>query len=280
MNFLKPAGLRRRSIAVSKCLLRAAVFLSVLAAGNSLRSSNQLAARPNPAQMGSPSVDAQMVKFSSGDASVAAYLAKPGGAGKHAAVIIAHDSGGLNDAAQELTKRFAEAGFVTLTPDLVFRSGDAKPRQEIYMALGRVPLTRPVDDLKAAFSYLQQDPTVDSTKISVVGIGWGGWRAFKLAEDTPALYRAVIFYGQTPDDDSLKKIHVPILAHYAQYDFHVTGNAIWTEDQLGKTFKDYVYADSDRGFFVDGGPGSPGPTAGNVAAAKLAWTRTLEFLKH
>jgi carboxymethylenebutenolidase len=279
MEFLNTAVLcGRRSLVSAKFLRSAALVICGIAAGNFMVASNALAAPPKPAQ--TEAVDAQMTKFSSGDASVAAYLAKPKDAGKHAAVIVVHDSGGLNDDTKELTRRFAEAGFVALAPDLAFRTGEPKTVMENYAAIGKVPLVRPVEDMKAAFSFLQQDSAVDGAKISVVGIGWGGWRAFKLAEETPSLSHAVIFYGQTPSDENLTKIKMPVLVNYAQYDFHVTGNAIWTEDQIGKNLKYYVYTDTDRGFFVAGGPGSPAQTPGNVAGAKLAWTRTLEFLKH
>jgi carboxymethylenebutenolidase len=279
---------RSRSIARLNFLANAVLLTCSVAAGAFLCVSRVAAAAPGPNQAQSQAdVDAKTVQFMSGDASISAYLAKPKGEGKHAAVLVVHDIDGVDGSVQELTRRFAASGFVAFAPNLISRSADAKTREQVTSTISRLPLTQPISDLKAALAFLQQDPSVDTAKISVVGFGWGGWRAYKLAEDSPSLYKAVVFYGTTPaDDPALTNIHASVLAHYAEYDFRVTGNAPWTEKQLGNRFKDYVYSGADRGFFFPRDPDAPygfpgaGPEeSANAAAAKLAWTRTLEFLK-
>jgi carboxymethylenebutenolidase len=85
----------------------------------------------------------------------------------------------------------------------------------------------------------------------------------------------VVFYGSTPDD-GLQNIHAAVLAHYAQQDFRITGNAVLTEKtmkELGKKFTYYVYPGAEHAFFNDTGPRY------DAEAAKLAWSRTLEFLR-
>src|SRR5215472_2192382 len=231
-------------------------------------------ARAVPAQSESANVNGQMIQYTSNGTNIPAYLAKPAGSGKHAAVIVVHDVAGLDNNMEGVVRQFAAEGFVSLAPNLLSRSSGPTPFTEIQ----KLTLTQPLNDLKAAFAFLQQDPSVDSTKISVVGFGWGGWRAFKLAEDTPNLYRVVVYYGTTPTDN-LSKIHAPVLAHYAQFDFRNTGNAIITADELGKNFKYYVYHGTDRGFVTTSGPYAPQDVDANAAASKLAWTRTLQFLK-
>ena len=123
--------------------------------------------------------------------------------------------------------------------------------------------------------FCRRIPGVDSGKISSVGFGWGGWRSFRLASTVSELYRAVVFYGTTPTD-GLENIHAPVLANYAQYDFFDTGNSIWTENtmkQSGKKFTYYIYPKTYRAFASAGGPRY------DAEAAKLAWTRTLDFLQ-
>jgi carboxymethylenebutenolidase len=66
------------------------------------------------------------------------------------------------------------------------------------------------------------------------------------------------------------------MANYAQFDYRITGNAIETKHQMeefGKKFTYYVYPDVNHAFFNDTGP------AYNAEAAKLAWSRTLAFLR-
>lgn len=226
--------------------------------------------------------DVETVQYSSGGASIRAVMVKPTVAGKHPAVLIVHDNLGANDDIKDVAQRLAQAGFVSLAPDLLSRSSAPKDPRALAAAIADLPADQTVDDLKEAVSFLKSDSNVDAAKISSIGFGWGGWRVFKIAEELPTLNRIVVFYGPTPtQDESLGEIHIPIQAHYAQYDFPVTGNSVWTEQQFGKNFVDYIYPDTGHGF-LNGGAGGRGGIAGppgNSDAAKLAWSRMLDFLQ-
>ena len=252
----------------------------------------------------SPAAAGQAVEYPSGTTSIEAYLARPSsGAGvRSPAVIVIHDDQGLTDAVKETARLFAAAGFVALAPDLVSRLAD-RP-QQVPAGRGRRPapvaplsLNQTAQDVSAAFAFLQTDAGVDPERISVAGFGWGGWRAFKLAELTPTLHRAVVFYGTTLDDRHLFKIRAPVLGHYAEYDFGTTAQVLATKRRMGGRFTYYIYPDMDRGFFGGSSgaidyealirgresqnPASQADTAsGRVTdAVRLAWSRTLDFLR-
>jgi carboxymethylenebutenolidase len=219
-------------------------------------------------------MDWATVQYDSGGINLDAYVAKPKGGGNNPAVIVIHDNQGLNDPMREVTRQFAAAGFVAMAPDLASRLGASKARGQTTQTINQLPPTLTVQDLKAAFAYLQKNSDVDPAKISAVGFGWGGWRSFMLATSVPELYRAVVYSGATPTQ-GFENVHAPVLGNYAQYDFRVTGNAIWTEKTMhdaGKEFTYYVYPSVYHAFY------SAGPQY-NADAAKLAWTRTLDFLK-
>ena len=246
----------------------------------------------------------QPIEYPSGTANIRAYLERPStdAGARSPAVIVIHDNQGLTDAVTETARLFAAEGFVALAPDLVSRLGD-RP-QPAPTGRGRRPApvallstNQTVQDVAAAFAFLQADAGVDPARISVVGFGWGGWRAFKLAELTPPLHRAVVFYGTTSDDRQLHKIRAPVLGHYAEYDFQTTAQVLATKRRLGDRFTYHIYPDMDRGFF-GGSSGaidyvalirgresentaSPADTAsaGIVDAVQLAWNRTLAFLR-
>jgi carboxymethylenebutenolidase len=236
---------------------------------------SERAAVANPAQDGqSANGDGVMVQYDSGGIDIDAYVAKPKGGGKNPAVIVIHDNQGLNDSMREVTRQFAAAGFVAMAPDLASRLGAAKAPGQAMQAINQLSPRLTVQDLRAAFSYLQKDADVDPAKISAVGFGWGGWRSFMLATSVPELYRAVVYSGATPTQ-GFENVHAPVLGNYAQFDFRVTGNAIWTEKTMheaGKEFTYYVYPSVYHAFY------SAGPQY-NADAAKLAWTRTMDFLK-
>ncbi len=249
-----------------------AVFFALSSASAVSAFYRHAALRPT---QGSPSAgNTETIHYDSGGFNIDAFLAKPSGGGKHPAVIVIHDNQGLNDSVREIAKEFAAAGFVALAPDLTSRLGGTRTPEQMAQAVGQLSPNLSVQDARAAFAYLQKDSDVEEDKISAVGFGWGGWRAFILAVTVPELYRAVVYSGSTPTQ-SFEAVHAPVLAQYAQYDFRVTGNALWTEKTMaeaGKKFTYFVYPQVYRAFYAPG-------AQYNADAAKLAWTRTLDFLQ-
>jgi carboxymethylenebutenolidase len=224
---------------------------------------------------GAEDVSVETVHFPSDDIQVEAYLSKPKTPGKHPAVLVVHENRGLNDNIRSIARRFAAAGYVALAPDLLSRVGGTakKTPEEAGEAIASLLAPYPISDLKSAFEYLLKDADVDVQKISTVGFDWGGWRSFTLTLGEPKLYRVVMFYGSVPDG-AFGMVHAPVLAHYARWDNRLTGNAMWIDEQMkkaGKKFVYYVY-EADHGFFNETSPRY------NADAAKLAWSRTLDFL--
>jgi carboxymethylenebutenolidase len=220
------------------------------------------------------SVIAETVHYDSGGFVISAFVAKPAEGGKHPAVLVIHDSQGLDDSIRDIAKRFAAAGFFALAPDFTSRLGGVRLPNQMAQAVARLSANLSVQDARAAFAYMQKDPEVDAAKISTVGFGWGGWRSFMLAASVPDLHRAAIYCG-SPPSQSFDQVHAPVLAHYAQYDFRTTGNALLTEKSMteaGKEFTYFVYPRVNRGFYAPG-------VQYSADAAKLAWTRTLDFLR-
>jgi carboxymethylenebutenolidase len=269
-GYLNGLGLRRRSL-----LKIAFAVAGIVVSASYLLGPGGFAAAAKPAQDAQPAnVDATTVQYDSGGFNIDAYVAKPNGGGKNPAVIVIHDNQGLNDPMREASRQFAAAGFVAMAPDLASRLGAPKAPGQATQAINQLSPNMTVQDLRAAFAYLQKDPEVDPSKISAVGFGWGGWRSFMLAASIPELYRAVVYSGATPTQ-GFENVHAPVLGNYAQFDFRVTGNAIWTEKTMhdaGKEFMYYVYPNVYHAFY------SAGPQY-NADAARLAWTRTLDFLK-
>ena len=257
------------------------------------------AAAARPAVAG---VETETVRYASGSAEIAGRLLRPAGAGgRRPAVVLVHDDQGLTDAVRESARLLAAEGFVALAPDLLSRLADrraAAPTGRPAAAVARLPLEATVQDVAGAFELLAGDPGVDPERISVIGFGWGGWRAWKLAERTEALHRAVVFYGTTSDDRRLDRIRAPVLGHYAGYDFQTTAQVLATKRRMGDRFTYHVYPDMDRGF-AGGGSGATdyvalvrgrdgaaavesaagGGPAELADAVRLAWERTLSFLR-
>ncbi len=266
------AAHRRRDLKTAGCAILLAGVGAISGWGTGAVAAPQLSQSGQAAAIDSQ-VDAQMTAYPSGGFTIRAYLAKPKSGGKFPAVILVHSIQGLNDRMQEVALRFAGEGFLVLAPDLLSRSKPAGTPPS-RGAVARLSAAETAADLKAGYEFLAKNPDVDGSRISVVGFGWGGWRSFLLAENIPDLFRVVIYYGVTPAT-GLENIHAPVLAHYAQYDFRNTGDALPTEKtmkELGKAFTYYVYPET-RAEFVN----SQDPR--NIDATKLSFERTLSFLR-
>lgn len=67
-----------------------------------------------------------------------------------------------------------------------------------------------------------------------------------------------------------------MLAHYAEFDFRVTGNAVWIEHTLKglkKPFSYKVYEGAKAEFVTNAS------SQEDKAAADASWAKTLDFLK-
>jgi carboxymethylenebutenolidase len=92
----------------------------------------------------------------------------------------------------------------------------------------------------------------------------------------PDLAAAVPFYGGQPPAEDVPKIKAPLLIHYAENDERV--NAGWPAYEAAlkanKTrYEAYIYPGTQHGFNNDTTPRY------DPAAAKLAWSRTVEFFE-
>ena len=240
----------------------------------------------------SANVDAETVTYRSSQFDITGYLAKPKGAGPQPGVIVIHENRGLNEHIRDVTRRFASEGFVALAPDLLSRvggtgqtrpasaaagdtTGESNRMGDATQAIARLPMLGVIEDLRAGLEFLEKHPSVDPARLASVGFCWGGFRSFTLATAAPTLRKAVIFYGSSPDT-GFEKIQASVLAHYAEWDNQITGNALWTKEMMeraGKKFQYYIYPKTDHAFFNDTGPRH------DPEASRLAWQRTVDFLK-
>ena len=139
------------------------------------------------------------VEFKSGDQTLSGFLALPGQDGKHPAMMVIHESWGLNDWVKQQTEKLAEQGYVSLAVDL-YRGktpADAAEAHELIRAVIQEGATK---DLKAAFDYLAARPDVRPDNIGVIGWGTGGAWGMRLAAHEPRLKACVVNYGALPTD--------------------------------------------------------------------------------
>ncbi|HEX8700369.1 MAG TPA: dienelactone hydrolase family protein [Myxococcaceae bacterium] len=207
------------------------------------------------------------------------YLVRPAKAkGKLPAVLVIHENRGLNPHIEDITRRLALENFLAFAPDALFPLGGYPGTEDEARTLfQKLDQTKSREDFVAAAEWLMKRP--DSTgKVGVVGFCYGGAMANILATRVPKLAASVPFYGTSPAPEEAAKIKVPLLIHLAENDQRVNASFPPYEEALkaGKVnYQAFTYPGTQHGFHNDTTPRY------DPEAAKLAWTRTLEFFtKH
>ena len=226
-------------------------------------------------------IKARYVEYASPDGSgrMRGYLVMPAKvSGKLPGVLVVHENRGLNPHIEDVARRIALENYVAFAPDGLFPlggyPGDEEKATELFRKLDQ---SKTRNDFIAGAGFLKALPECTG-KIGVVGFCYGGSIVNMLATRLPDLGAAVPFYGGQPAAEDAAKIKAPLLVHYAENDERI--NAGWPayESALktaGVKYEMFKYPGTQHGFHNDTTPRY------DEAAAKLAWTRTVEFFnKH
>jgi carboxymethylenebutenolidase len=221
----------------------------------------------------------ETVQSPAGNGSIKGYLARPAQGKKLPVVLVIHENRGLNPYIEDVARRLALAKFIAFAPDGLTSVGGYPGSDEKGAALFRqVDGKKMTEDFVAAAKWLKARP--DSTgKLGAVGFCFGGGMVNQLAVRLGAeLNAGVAFYGRQAGADDVPKIAAPLLLHYAGNDQGVNAGIANYEAALkanNKAYTLYMYEGKQHGFHNDTTPRY------DETAAKLAWTRTLEFFnKH
>lgn len=224
-------------------------------------------------------IDSKYITYPSpkGGGSIKGLLSMPDNTtGKLPGIIVVHENRGLNPYIEDVGRRAAIEGFMTLAPDALSPlggyPGNDDDGRELQKKRDRNDM---LEDFIAAFHYLSTHDHCDGN-IGVVGFCFGGWIANMMAVKLPTLKAAVPFYGGQPTDEEASHIKTPLLLQYAGLDTRV--NEGWPAyETVLKTnnvaYTVYFYPDVNHGFHNNTTPRY------DDKAATLAWDRTMAFFK-
>ena len=220
---------------------------------------------------GGAAVDAEAAKSRSGSAQMAADRRQ-----RVPVVLVVHENRGLNPHIEDIARRLALEGFVAFAPDALFPLGgypgdEDKAREQF----GKLDQAKTREDFIAAAGFLKGQPQSNG-RVGVVGFCYGGGMAHFLSTRIPDLAAAVPFYGNTPAPEEAAKVKAPLLIHFAEKDDRI--NAAWPAYEAALkenkvNYQAYTYPGTQHGFNNDTTPRY------DEAAAKLAWSRTIQFFQ-
>ena len=210
-----------------------------------------------------------------GGGSIKALLSKPAEAkNKLGGVVVIHENRGLNPYIEDVGRRLALAGFISIAPDALTPlggyPGDDDKGRELQSKRDKNEM---LENFVDAFEYLKKQPDCNG-KVGAVGFCFGGGIVNLMAVRLPDLAAGVPFYGSQPPLDQVPNIKAPLLIHYAGLDTRINEGwpayeAALKANKVGYTA--YIYPNVNHGFHNDTTPRY------DKAAAELAWQRTIDF---
>ncbi len=231
--------------------------------------------------------------------SLMAWIVYPSTSNAHTpVVVVVHEIFGLSTWVRSVADQLASQGFIAIAPDLLSRvrggaTTDSLPYSDATRLIRGVDAAEKNRGITAAARYAMSQPSA-AQKYAVIGFCWGGsttW-GYVINGGLPGFSGGVAFYGlpymngAVPSADSLAKIKTPIMLLSGAKDARI-GAAMPAVDSAmkaeGKWYYGHNYPGAIHGFMrAQDDPKAQRDEAeeqANLAAAKDAWPRTIEFLK-
>jgi len=196
-----------------------------------------------------PRLKSEYINYQSvkGGGTIKALLSEPLDAKKKlGGIVVVHENRGLNPHIEDVARRAALAGFISIAPDALTPLGGYPGNDDQGREMqGKRNQNEMLEDFIAAYYYLRNHKDCNG-KVGVVGFCFGGGIANKMA----------------------------VRIHYAELDTRVNEGWPAYEAALkenGREYTAYMYANVNHGFHNDTTPRY------DKAAAELAWKRTIDF---
>lgn len=229
------------------------------------------------ADFNSDDVEVENIAYTGVDGEMKAVLAKPKGKKNLGCVLVIHENRGLNPHIIDVTKRIAAEGFLALGVDALSPLGGTPTDEDKGRELiGKLDPEKNLQNYLKALDYLRNRKDGNG-KVGCVGFCWGGGMANKLAVNGPKLQAAVAYYGTQANVADVPKIKASLMLHYGGLDERINAGIPAYEQALKDNkidYKIYIYEGVNHAF-----NNNTSPTRYNEAAAKLAWSRTIDLFK-
>lgn len=191
-------------------------------------------------------------------------------------ILVLHAWWGLNEFIIQFSERLAREGFLVLAPDL-YRGKIAKTITEAENYSDNLDPQEINPILKKVVDFFLNHPNCKSSKLSVIGFSLGASWATWLANTKPKeIEKVILFYG-TGDVD-FSKTRASFQCHFAENDpYEETEYVNYFKEKLQEAkikANHYTYPETHHWFFE-----TNQAEYYQEEASKLAWKRTLEFLK-
>lgn len=211
--------------------------------------------------------------------SIDGFLARPAAEGVYPGVLVIAGNKISEEYIPNTCAALALAGFVGLAPNIFHPLPDDTPsNNEAYKKfIGNHTDLDLLDDVQAGASHLLAQEFVGRAGLGVVGFCMGGRLALLFGARSREIDAVVPFHPAPMKPEEVARLRAPVQIHHGTADRAVAASeSVKTRDMLraqGTPAELYLYDGADHGFLAYTRPFY------KPDAARLAWTRTTDFLR-
>jgi carboxymethylenebutenolidase len=221
---------------------------------------------------------------------VNAYYAQPSGSGPFPGVVLIHHLPGWDEFYREMTRRFAQHGYLAISPNMYGRFGFGAPDDAAAKARGAggVSDDQALGDMEGGAAFLRAQPNCTG-KVGIIGSCSGGRQAFMISCRSKAFDACVELWGggvvqaeltpQRPKSpiDMTADLACPILGLFGNDDQNPSPEQVDQHEAAlkaaGKNYEFHRYDGAGHGFFYYQAP------MYRQAAAMEGWGHVFSFFE-
>lgn len=266
-------GVDRRSFVVSAT---ATVASLTLLPG---RTANSQTKQPETRVLDDPNIQHGRVVFKhNGVETIDGYLARPKADGAYPAVLVIAGNRITEEYIPNTCAALALAGFVGLAPNIFHTLPDsARSPEELRKALANHTDLDVLEDIQMGADYLRGQSFVKGGGMGVIGFCYGGRMAMLLGARSRDIDVVVPFHPGKVTAAEIARLRSPVQVHCGTADRNVPVADIRDLEKMLRAqstpVEVHLYEGADHGFLAYTRPYY------KPDAARLAWTRTTEFLR-
>jgi carboxymethylenebutenolidase len=213
-----------------------------------------------------------------GKPTIDGFLARPKADGVYPAVLVIAGNRITEEYIPNTCAALALAGFVGLAPNVFHPLTDAvRTLDEMRAALAAHTEADVLLDVQSGIDYLRTTPFSRPGGVGVVGFCFGGRMAMLLGARSREVDAVVPYHPGPVKKDEIARLAVPVQVHCGTADRNVPVAQIKELDAMlkaqGTPVETHLYEGADHGFLAYTRPYY------KLDAAKLSWTRTVDFLR-
>ena len=213
----------------------------------------------------------ESLSFDTAGGPTTAYVAMPENRSEKAIVVI-QEWWGLNDHIKDITRRYADEGFIAIAPDL-YRGNIATDSGEAGRMMKELQIEDGLDTIKNAVDAARSKYGL--SHFGITGFCMGGTFALRAACELEGFSAAAPFYGDIPEESILQKLKTPTIFVSGTKDAWINTEKISALEDAAERYELPVHSvkyEADHAFFND-----TRPEVYDETAARDAWALVVGF---